>query len=101
MHAVVVNVTIDDRAAAESELRDQLVPFQSGARLGGDQAEDPDCAEGAHAVVKVSAESRLTRTAGVMLPFVAVPAGLLVRQARSTRGGAVVERRGRRLPVYV
>ena len=26
MHAVVVNVTINDRAAAESELRDQLIP---------------------------------------------------------------------------
>jgi hypothetical protein len=29
MHAVVVNVTINDRAAAESELRDQLVPRAS------------------------------------------------------------------------
>ena len=29
MHAVVVNVTINDRAAAESELRDQLVPWAS------------------------------------------------------------------------
>ena len=27
MHAVVVNVTINDRAAAESELRDQLLPW--------------------------------------------------------------------------
>ena len=29
MHAVVVNVTVDDRAAAERELRDQLVPGAS------------------------------------------------------------------------
>ena len=29
MHAVVVNVTINDRAAAENELRDQLVPWAS------------------------------------------------------------------------
>jgi hypothetical protein len=29
MHAVVVNVTINDREAAESELRDQLVPWAS------------------------------------------------------------------------
>lgn len=29
MHAVVVNVTINDREAAESELRDQLVPWVS------------------------------------------------------------------------
>jgi hypothetical protein len=29
MHAVGVNVTINDRAAAESELRDQLVPWAS------------------------------------------------------------------------
>lgn len=29
MHAVVVNVTINDRAAAGSELRDQLVPWAS------------------------------------------------------------------------
>jgi len=27
MHAVVVKVTINDRAAAESELREQLVPW--------------------------------------------------------------------------
>lgn len=31
MHAVVVNVTINDRAAAESELRYQLVPWASQA----------------------------------------------------------------------
>ena len=29
MHAVVVSVTINERAAAESELRDQLVPWAS------------------------------------------------------------------------
>lgn len=29
MHAVVVTVDINDRAAAESELRDQLVPWAS------------------------------------------------------------------------
>ncbi len=29
MHALVVNVTINDREAAESELRDQLVPWAS------------------------------------------------------------------------
>lgn len=29
MHAVVVNVTINDRQTAESELRDQLVPWAS------------------------------------------------------------------------
>ena len=29
MHAVVVTVTINDREAAESELRDQLVPWAS------------------------------------------------------------------------
>lgn len=29
MHALVVNVTINDREVAESELRDQLVPWAS------------------------------------------------------------------------
>ena len=29
MHAVVVNVTINDREAADRELRDQLVPWAS------------------------------------------------------------------------
>jgi hypothetical protein len=29
MHAVVVNVTINDRAALQSELHDQLVPWAS------------------------------------------------------------------------
>jgi hypothetical protein len=30
-HAVVVNVTINDRAAAENELRNELVPWASQA----------------------------------------------------------------------
>ena len=75
--------------------------FRVGTGLRSYSSPAPLGAEGAHAVVKVLAESRLTRAAGVVLPFVAAPAGLLVRQARSTRGGAVVERRGRQLPVCV
>jgi hypothetical protein len=31
MHAVVVNVSIKDRSAAEGELRDNVVPMVSGA----------------------------------------------------------------------
>jgi hypothetical protein len=32
MHAVVVNVIVNDRVAAENELRDQLVPWASQTR---------------------------------------------------------------------